>query len=301
MAARADARRGQAPAVPEVIARRRGPRAVTRHVPVTCPDYAAAALAPPVLAVSIDGYVRLFLPWLTFEARRAVPDLVASCSSRHWRRAARRRRPGTRRACTSSTSGAAAGRGAAALHPASTGHSGDSGLVAGRRSRGVAGHYTAESALRLMLGDSGLQARTARRTRSRSPWRRPRRAGRDAARAAALLRQAAGRHARAACGDPDACPGSYRAAVSLWFGDSGQVARAPAGFHGFARARPAADAAAGTIETGRGRAAGRGQPITFVIRPGRPRPPETVLHNGKSADAFRQDRHPGPPCQGPAP
>ena len=44
---------------------------------------------------------------------------------------------------------------------ASTGHSGlyDSGLVAGRRSRGVAGHYTAESALRLMLGDSGLQAR----------------------------------------------------------------------------------------------------------------------------------------------
>ncbi|MBR8655745.1 STN domain-containing protein, partial [Achromobacter sp. Marseille-Q0513] len=44
---------------------------------------------------------------------------------------------------------------------ASTGHSGlyDSGLVAGRRSRGVAGHYTAESALRQMLGDSGLQAR----------------------------------------------------------------------------------------------------------------------------------------------
>ena len=43
----APTRRGQAPAVPEVIARRRGPRAVTRHVPVTCPDYAAAALAPP--------------------------------------------------------------------------------------------------------------------------------------------------------------------------------------------------------------------------------------------------------------
>ena len=27
------------------------------------------------------------------------------------------------------------------------------------------------------------------------------------------------------CGDPDVRPGSYRAAVSLWFGDSGQVRR----------------------------------------------------------------------------
>ena len=65
----------------------------------------------------------------------------------------------TRRACASSTSGAAAGR-ALQRFTASTGHSGlyDSGLVAGRRSRGVAGHYTAESALRLMLGDSGLQS-----------------------------------------------------------------------------------------------------------------------------------------------
>ena len=125
------------------------------------PDYAAAALAPPVLAVSIDGYVRLFLPWLTFEARGArfltrCLLLVAALAAR----------------------GQAAPAGdAQGLHffdipalplaealqrfTASTGHSGlyDSGLVAGRRSRGVAGHYTAESALRLMLGDSGLQAR----------------------------------------------------------------------------------------------------------------------------------------------
>ena len=111
---------------------------------------------------------------------------------------------------------------------ASTGHSGlyDSGLVAGRRSR-VAGHYTAESALRLMLGDSGLQARygspdtftlaavaTAAPGPAETLAARRRYHGKLQAAMRALL-----------CGDPDVRPGSYRAAVSLWFGDSGQVRR----------------------------------------------------------------------------
>ena len=145
---------------------------------------------------------------------------------------------------------------------ASTGHSGlyDSGLVAGRRSRGVAGHYTAESALRLMLGDSGLQARygspdtftlaavaTAAPGLAETLAARQRYYGKLQAAMRALL-----------CGDGCA-PGQLpRGGQPVVRRQRPGAARAPAGFHGFARARSAADAAAGTIETGRGRAAGRG-------------------------------------------
>ena len=109
---------------------------------------------------------------------------------------------------------------------ASTGHSGlyDSGLVAG--SRGVAGHYTAESALRLMLGDSGLQARYGSPdtfTLAAVATAAPGLAETLAARQRYGKLQAAMR--ALLCGDPDVRPGSYRAAVSLWFGDSGQVRR----------------------------------------------------------------------------
>ena len=160
-------------------------------------------------------------------ARGAVPDSLPPA-----RRGIGGARPG----------GAGRGRAGPALlrHPAlplaealqrftaSTGHSGlyDSGLVAGRRSRGVAGHYTAESALRLMLGDSGLQARygspdtftlaavaTAAPGLAETLAARQRYYGKLQAAMRALL-----------CGDGCA-PGSYRAAVSLWFGDSGQVRR----------------------------------------------------------------------------
>ena len=77
-----------------------------------------------------------------------------------------------------------------------------------------------------MLGDSGLQARygspdtftlaaVARRAGpAETLAARQRYYGKLQAAMRALL-----------CGDPDVRPGSYRAAVSLWFGDSGQVRR----------------------------------------------------------------------------
>ena len=100
---------------------------------------------------------------------------------------------------------------------ASTGHSGlyDSGLVAGRRSRGVAGHYTAESALRLMLGDSlagALRLAGHATLAAVAAGGRPRRWRRGSATAAAAARFAATRMcARAATARRSAC-GSATAA-----------------------------------------------------------------------------------------
>ena len=155
---------------------------------------------------------------------------------------------------------------------ASTGHSGlyDSGLVAGRRSRGVAGHYTAESALRLMLGDSGLQARygspdtfTLAAVATAAPGLAETLAARQ------LLRQAAGRHARAALRRPGCAPGSYRAAVSLWFGDSGQVRRVRLlDSTGSPERDQLLTQRLGRLKLDEAAPPGVGQPITFVIRPG---------------------------------
>lgn len=156
---------------------------------------------------------------------------------------------------------------------ASTGHSGlyDSGLVAGRRSRGVAGHYTAESALRLMLGDSGLQARygspdtftlaavaTATPGPAETLAARQRYYGKLQAAMRALL-----------CGDPDVRPGSYRAAVSLWFGDSGQVRRVRLlDSTGSPERDQLLTQRLGRLKLDEAAPPGVGQPITFVIRPG---------------------------------
>lgn len=156
---------------------------------------------------------------------------------------------------------------------ASTGHSGlyDSGLVAGRRSRGVAGHYTAESALRLMLGDSGLQARygspdtftlaavaTAAPGLAETLAARQRYYGKLQAAMRALL-----------CGDPDVRPGSYRAAVSLWFGDSGQVRRVRLlDSTGSPERDQLLTQRLGRLKLDEAAPPGVGQPITFVIRPG---------------------------------
>lgn len=156
---------------------------------------------------------------------------------------------------------------------ASTGHSGlyDSGLVAGRRSRGVAGHYTAESALRQMLGDSGLQARygspdtfTLAAVAAVAPGpaetlaARQRYYGKLQAAMRALL-----------CGDPDVRPGSYRAAVSLWFGDSGQVRRVRLlDSTGSPERDQLLTQRLGRLKLDEAAPPGVGQPITFVIRPG---------------------------------
>ena len=145
----------------------------------------------------------------------------------------------------------------------------DSGLVAG--SRGVAGHYTAESALRLMLGDSGLQARygspdtftlaavaTAAPGLAETLAARQRYYGKLQAAMRALL-----------CGDPDVRPGSYRAAVSLWFGDSGQVRRVRLlDSTGSPERDQLLTQRLGRLKLDEAAPPGVGQPITFVIRPG---------------------------------
>ena len=113
---------------------------------------------------------------------------------------------------------------------ASTGHSGlyDSRLTKGRRSSSVVGNYTAESALRLLLRDSGLQARygspdtfiiaaealAAALQPAQALAARKRFYGKLQVAMRALL-----------CGDPAVRPGHYRAAISLCFGDAGQVRR----------------------------------------------------------------------------
>ena len=83
----------------------------TGHMPGLCCGSTGAS----VLAVSIDGYVRLFLPWLTFEARARFLTrcllLVAALAARGQAAPA-----GTRRACTSSTSRRCRWPSAAALH-----------------------------------------------------------------------------------------------------------------------------------------------------------------------------------------
>ena len=163
------------------------------------PGLCCGSTGASVLAVSIDGYVRLFLPWLTFEARARAQFLtrclllVAALAARGQAAPAE-----TRRACTSSTSRRCRWPSAAALHRQHRTFR----AVRQRAGRGqalarVAGHYGGIGA----AADAGrfraCRRATARRTRSRSPpWRRPRRAGRDAGGAAALLRQAAGRRAR---------------------------------------------------------------------------------------------------------
>ena len=77
-----------------------------------------------------------------------------------------------------------------------------------------------------MLGDSGLQARYGSPdtfTLAAVATAAPGPAETLAARQRYGKLQAAMR--ALLCGDPDVRPGSYRAAVSLWFGDSGQVRR----------------------------------------------------------------------------
>ena len=226
------------------------------------PGLCCGSTGASVLAVSIDGYVRLFLPWLTFEARAArfltrCLLLVAALAARGQAAPA-----GDAQGLRFFDIPALPLAEALQRFTASTGHSGlyDSGLVAGRRSRGVAGHYTAESALRLMLGDSGLQARygspdtfTLAAVATAAPglaerWRRGSATASCRPPCAALRR-------------PGCAPGQLpRGGQPVVRRQRPGAARAPAGFHGFARARSAADAAAGTIETGRGRAAGVGQP-----------------------------------------
>ena len=264
--AAADAARA-APAVPEVIAGGAASRrdaSCTGHMPGLCCGSTGAS----VLAVSIDGYVRLFLPWLTFEARAAqfltrCLLLVAALAAR-----GQAARPRTRRACTSSTSSAAAGRALRASPPApdipgctTTGWSragaraGGGALHGGIGAAADAGRFGLAGALRLAGHVHARRRGGARRGRPRR-WRRAAAYGScrpPCARCFAATRM---------------CAGQLPRGGRLWFGDSGQVRRVRLLDSGFARARPAADAAAGTIETGRGRAAGRGQPITFVIRPG---------------------------------
>ena len=121
-----------------------------------------------------------------------------------------------------------------------------------------------------MLGDSGLQARygspdtfTLAAVATAAPGLAETLAARQ------LLRQAAGRHARAACGDPDVRPGSYRAAVSLWFGDSGQVRRVRLlDSTGSPERDQLLTQRLGRLKLDEAAPPGVGQPITFVIRPG---------------------------------
>ena len=236
------------------------------------PGLCCGSTGASVLAVSIDGYVRLFLPWLTFEARAArfltrCLLLVAALAARGQAAPA-----GDAQGLRFFDIPALPLAEALQRFTASTGHSGlyDSGLVAGRRSRGVAGHYTAESALRLMLGDSGLQARygspdtftlaavaTAAPGLAETLAARQRYYGKLQAAMRALL-----------CGDGCA-PGSYRAAVSLWFGDSGQVRRVRLlDSTGSPERDQLLTQRLGRLKLDEAAPPGVGQPITFVIRPG---------------------------------
>ena len=111
---------------------------------------------------------------------------------------------------------------------ASTGHSGlyDSGLVAGSARAGGgalhggigaaadAGRFGLAGALRLAGHVHARRRGGGRAGPAETLAARQRYYGKLQAAMRALL-----------CGDPDVRPGSYRAAVSLWFGDSGQVRR----------------------------------------------------------------------------
>lgn len=161
-----------------------------------------------------------------------------------------------------------------------TGHSGlyDSRLAAGRRSREVSGEYTPEAALRLMLAGSGLQARygsvdTFFIAAADEAGGSPSVAG--AQEALAARQRFYGRLQAAMrvllCQDEAIRPGHYRAAISLWFGTTGQVERVRLlDSTGSADRDTLLRQRLGMLRVGEPVPSSMRQPITFVIRPDSP-------------------------------
>ena len=155
---------------------------------------------------------------------------------------------------------------------ASTGHSGlyDSGLVAGRAraawralhggigAAADAGRFGLAGALRLAGHLHARRRGDSRAGLAETLAARQRYYGKLQAAMRALL-----------CGDPDVRPGSYRAAVSLWFGDSGQVRRVRLlDSTGSPERDQLPTQRLGRLKLDEAAPPGVGQPITFVIRPG---------------------------------